>query len=336
MRANLFSLGSAAMAPPALKLLRSGQLSIAELRAMRPLPENAQKLIDDAVIRVGLDRLAVVADLLSEGLTFDLGQEFWGITDLQWDMMNEVGSAKRTMEPLARGEKQIVERTPGHVPVYLTWDDFELGIRTIGAGQRSGQPLDTTMVEQATRRVNEALEDAAINGAGITVAGGTTPGLLTAPNANSFTYTGTGGQTAWDHANKTGAQVVDDVIGMADTLRTHRRFGPYALYVNTSYGNSLNKNFDTSQAITRRQRLEQMVFGGRNLRVVDADQLPANRTSLVQLTSDVVDVVVGQQPTVVSWDHPSGWATNWVVLACLVPRVKTDSASRSGICNGNV
>ena len=323
-------------APPALRLLRSGQLSIAEMRAMRPLPENAQKMIDDAVVRVGLDRLVIVADLLAEGLVFDLGQDFWGVTQLQWDEMSETGGAHRTMDPLARGENQIVDRRPRIIPIYLTWDDFELGIRTIAASQRGGAPIDITQVEQATRRVNEAIEDAMINGIPNPVFGSSVPGLLNAPNVNAFTYETS---TAWDAAGKTGQEIVDDVLGMIALARTDRRFGPYNLYVNTTYGNALNKNFSdgvTTFDITIRQRLERIMAGERALRVREADLLPANRTVLVQMTSDVVDVVVGQQPTVVSWDHPSGWSSNFVSLACVVPRVKTSYEDQSGIVTGNV
>ena len=288
-------------------------------------------------MRVGLDRLVVVQDLLAEGLTFNIGQDFWGVTQLQWDEMAEVGYAHRTMDPLARGENQIVDRRPRIIPVYLTWDDFELGIRTLAASARGGgTPIDTTQIEQATRRVNEGIEDSAINGIPNPVFGSSVPGLLNAPNVNAFTY---GANLAWDDSTKTGQAIIDDVLGMVAMARTARRFGPYNLYVNTTYGNTLNRNFSdgtTTFPVTIRERIEQIVAGGRNVRVREADMLPTNRTVLVQMTSDVIDVVVGQQPTAVSWDHPSGWSTNWVVLACLVPRVKSSYEDTSGIVTGNI
>lgn len=338
MRTNLTSLPS--NASPTLAALMSGDISVAQLRAMRPLPENAQKLIDDAVVRVGLDRLVLVGDLLAEGLTFNIGQEFWGITDLQWDEQDESGVAHRTMDPMARGENQITDRRPRNIPVYLTWDSFNLGIRTLAASQRSGAPLDTTMVEQATRRVNEGIEDAAINGIAAPVFGSTVYGLLNAPNVNAFTYGAAGGPTsAWTHASKTGQDILDDVLGMMDLARAARRFGPYNLYIPTTYGTALAKNFSDGVVTfdkTIRMRLEEIVAGGRNIRIREVDQLPSNRTTLVQMTSDIIDVVIGQQPTVVSWQHPSGWAFDWVVMSCVVPRVKTDYNDKSGIVTGNI
>ena len=320
-------------APPALHALVNGDISIAEMRALRPLPEDSQKLIDDAVVRVGLDRLVVAADLMSAGLTFNLGQQFWGVTQLQWDEMSEAGGAHRTMEPRARGENQLVDRRPRTLPIYLTWDDFELGIRTLSASQRGGAPLDTTLIEQATRRVNEAIEDAAINGIPDPVFGGSVPGLLNAPNVSAFTYDGS---EAWDVVGHTGEEILTDTLGMIDLARVDKMYGPYNLYVNTSYGNKLNEDFKANSDKTIRQRLQEIVVGGRNLAVREADQLPTDRTVLVQMTSDVLDVVVGQQPTVVSWTDASGWGLHWVVLACIVPRVKTTYEDQSGIVTGNV
>jgi hypothetical protein len=322
--------------PPALRLLVEGKLTVAQFRAMRPLPENAQKLIDDSVIRVGLDRLQVTADILQAGLTYDIGQSFWGVTQLQWDMQSEAGGAKRTMEPRARGENFIVDRTPTTIPVYLTWDTFELGIRTLAASQRGGGlPLDTTLIEQATRRVNEAIEDATINGIPTPVFGSTVYGLLNAPNANTYAYAG---GTAWDNVAKTGQQILNDVLAMVALAVADKHYGPYNLYIPTAYDIALNKNWSdgvTTFPITVRQRLEQMMFGGRALQVKVADQLPANRTVLVQMTKDVLDIVTGQEPTVISWDQDGGLGMNWIVLACMIPRVKTTYTSQSGIVVGN-
>jgi Family of unknown function (DUF6260) len=323
-------------APPALRALIEGRITVAQFRAMRPLPENAQKLIDNAVIRVGMDRLSVVADLLAEGMTYDLGQNFWGITQIQWDEINEAGGAHRTMEPRARGENFIVDRQPVVIPVYLTWDSFELGIRTLSASQRAGAPLDTTLIEQATRRVNEGLEDAAINGIPVPVFGSAVPGMLNAPNVNAFTYAS---NEAWDAAGKTGQEIINDVLGMIAMARADKMWGPYNLYIPGAYGVALNKNFTdgvTTFPITVRARIEEMIFGGRNIRVREADMLPANRTILMQMTSSVMDLVTGQEPTVISWDSEGGLGMNWLVLACMVPRVKSTFTDQSGIVTGNI
>lgn len=317
---------------PGLQTLLMRNLSVAQMRAASPLPEDTQRLVDQAVVRVGLDRLTLVADLLSEGLRFPLDDPL-SVLEVKWDSISETGGAQRTMNPEARGENQLPDRVGRTVPVYLTTDDFFMGIRTLRASQRIGMPLDTSMIEQATRRVNEAIEDAAINGVSFTVGGNSAPGILTAPNVNTYAYAGA---EAWNAAGKTGDEILADVLAMIDLANTAKRYGPFNLYVPTAYDNTMNRSFNSAasdQSI--RQRLEQVVAGGRNLRIRGTDLMPANRTALVQMTSDVIDVIDGQAPVVIPWTSPSGFTLHWLIMAIMVPRVKTDYAAKSGIVIGN-
>jgi len=328
-RAQRFTANGAPDAGFQMALMRN--LTVAQLRSASPLPEDAQRVVDQAVVRVGLDRLTLVADLLAEGLTYPLADPL-GVLELKWDSVSETGGAQRTMNPEARGENQLPDRTGRSVPIYLTTDDFFMGIRTLRASERVGAPLDTSMIEQATRRVNEAIEDAAINGVSFTVGGNAAPGLLTAPNVNTYAYAS---NEAWDAAGKTGEEVLGDVLAMIDVATGDKRYGPFNLYVPTLYGNALNRDFKANGDKTTLMRLEEIMVGGRNLRVRPTDMMPANRTALVQMTSDVIDVVDGQAPTVIPWTSPSGMTLHWMVMAIMVPRVKTDYSSRSGIVIGN-
>ena len=52
---------------------------------------------------------------------------------------------------------------------------------------------------------------------------------------------------------------------------------------------------------------------------------------LLQLTSDVVDIVVGMQPTTLQWEDMGGMITNFKVMAIMVPRIKDTQTSQSGI-----
>lgn len=317
-------------------------LSVAEMRALSPLPENAQRIIDQAVVRVGLERLSLVADVMAEGLVYNLPNPL-SVTEIWWDEVSKTGFAYRTMSPEARGEFQLPDRRTNRIPVYITMDDFSMNMRTLLASQRIGQPLDTSMVQEATRRVNEAIEDAAINGAGVVVAGNSTPGLLNQTGVNTYTYdNGAGGaNSAWDNlAQKTGQEIVDDVLRMIDLLQAARRYGPYNLYVPTTYGNALNRNFSdgvTTFPTSILDRLQSIQAGGRNLRVRVCDRLPTNRVVMLQMTSDVIDVIDGQRPTVVPWTSPSGFTLFWAVMAVIIPRVRGgDYEGNSGIVTCNI
>lgn len=324
-RFSLFQGGDGA-APRGLAstLLRCN--SIAEMRHLAPLPKDAQELIDRAVVQVGLDRLVVVADLMAEGLTFPIADPL-SVMEVTWESEAQIGHAIRTMQPSARGERQLPDRKIERIPIYATIDDFSFDSRLLRASQRAGTPIDVSMVSQATRRVNESIEDAMLNGAGITVTGNDAPGLINHTGVNTDTLT-----ASWTTA--TGAQMLDDVLSMADVLRTVNRFGPYNLYIPTDYGNALNDDFKAESDKTIRQRLQELEYGGRNLRIRTADFMPADTVVMMQMTSDIADIITGQPPTAVSWQDGPGWQRFFAILAFMVPRIKVDYEGNSGVVVG--
>lgn len=332
MKHTRFLVGNAPTGNGLAQALIRSNLSIPALRALSPLSEDAQRVVDQAVIRVGLDRLTIFADILAAGLTFPITDPL-SVTEVQWEYVTETGGAQRTMLPQARGEYELPDRTFTRIPVYLTTDDFSLNIRTLRMSERIGQPLDTTLVEQATRRVNEALEDALINGAGVQVGGYSTPGLLDAPNANYIAYTG---GESWAVAGHTGEEIYADVESMISAAIAAKRYGPYTLYVPTNYGTKLNQDYKSATSGTILQRLQEINVGGQNLVVKSADMLPADKTILLQLTSDVVDIIDGQRPTTIPWTSIDGFTLYWMVMAIMVPRVKTDGNATSGIVIGDL
>lgn len=340
-----FSAGSD-KSPIAGAILRSlqetGEISIPALRALSPLSDKAQVMVDNAVIDVGLERLVFAGDLLSEGLTYDLTDPL-SVTQVEWEMMSKTGGAQRTMSPSARGENQLPDRLIRRVPIYLTTDDFSIGIRTLKMSQRVGTPLDLSLVKQATRRVNEAIEDAAINGAttvdgaSLQVGGYAAPGLLNAPNAN--TYTLTADWTGVNTIGTTGPALVVDILAMIAKAQADRKYGPYNLYIGTNAGTMIEGDFKVNTTDTIRQRLERIQVGGRPIRIRIADQMPNASTGvqavLVQMTSDVVEMINGQAPTVIPWTSLDGFTLYWLVMAIMVQRVRTDYDGNSGIVIGS-
>lgn len=306
--------------------------SIDAFRAAAPLPKNTQEMIDNAIVRVGRQRLVLVNDLISDPSLAVPVPNWLSIPTLTSHRLGEAGRASRSMVPGVRGERQLMQWEPYSIPLYVTWDDFQIDAREQAASERVGQPIDTVHAEQATRNVNEDLEDAALNG-GVTVGGLTVPGALDTTTTQAYVS-----NEAWDAAGHDGGDIETDVLAMVAQLQANKFYGPYNLYVNTAYGVKLEKKWSdgvTTFPITIRQHLEQMQFGGRGLRVRVADQLAADRTLLVQMTSDVIDIQVGQQPTPISWQGADPWHTNNVILACIVTRVKVNTEGNYGICAGN-
>lgn len=317
------------------RLLNSG-LTIEEIRALSPLEENAQRIIDNAVVEVGVERLVIAQDIIDAGLTYNLTDPL-SVLEVQWERTSKVGGAQRTMNPSARGENQLPDRNPKRIPVYLTTDDFFMGVRVLKASQRVGAPLDTTLVKQATRRVNEAVEDATINGAGVQVEGYTTPGILNAPNAQTYALT-----TDWRPASPvigtTGPAMLADIGAMIGLLQAKKMYGPYNVYYGTQAAITLTSDFKTNTSDSIGTRLRAAATDLNINKFAVADQMPGGATGpqvvVMQMTENVIDMVYGQAPTVIPWTSPDGFTLFWLVMAIMIPRVRDDYDGNSGIVIG--
>jgi hypothetical protein len=302
-------------------------------RAAAPLPDDAQRFFDKAIVRVGRNRLAIADDVISRGLTYSL-PNWLAVPELYWEQEADVGNVRVVMDPSSRMDSSMRASEGKTMPIPAIVSDFGFGLRTLLVSQRAGLPLDDSLFENHTRRVNEKIEDIFING--WTAANGNSIfGLLNAPNVNTVTYSGT--NKAWDHASKTGAEILTDVLAMANALKADKFYGPYTLFIEKNYENAILKDYVSGYPKTIRARLEELSFGGTPLRIVTADQLPDDRTAMVQMTSNVIQAVIGQTPTQMSWsgEHPMG-GQNFGVLACVLPRIRDTYDDTSGICTGNV
>ena len=158
-----------------------------------------------------------------------------------------------------------------------------------------------------------------------------------APNANtaalSVDWTGT------NTVGTTGPAMVNDVLGAIGTLQGDKKFGPYNIYVGTKAGAMMEGDFKVYSSDSIRQRIEAITVGGRNLRVRIADRMPNAATgvqmAICQMTSDVVEIVNGQPPTVIPWTSLDGFTLYWLVLAIMVPRIRSDYDGNSGVCIGS-
>lgn len=310
------------------------QIDADGFRALAPLPFNSQVQIDTAVVGVGLDRLTLMADVMAAGLTYNLPDPL-SFTQLQWNKSNKVGNARRVMSPETRGENFLPDLLAQNLPIYLTISQFELGIRELKMSQRVGLPLDTSNVESGTRSVNENMEDAFINGAttldgqAMAVAGYSAPGIVNATNAETQSLTA----ASWD-STPVAATILSETQAMMAKLRANKKFGPYRLYVNTEVGANLDNDYTTAAPQnTIKERLLKME-GLQAIRT--ADLMPATKVVLVQMTKDVLDVVVGQRPTVIPWTSVSGFTFYNMIMAIMVPRVKQDYNGKTGICVGTI
>ena len=310
---------------------------IAEMRSFSPLPRDAQEILDGEILRVGRDGLVLANDLLDSNLTRAV-PNWLSFTTFTAQRASEAGRAKIGMTPNTRGERALPDLAEYSTPMACIWEDWEFDPRTLATAARNGYAIDTTMAEQATRNVNEMIEYITINGHvdangdPILVYGLPIYGLLNAPNATPYAYTG---GEAWDAAGKDGSEIQADIINMMKLGKAAKYPGPWTLYIPTSYGFKLSGEYTANYPKTILSRLLE-IPNLAGIKVVDA--LPDNKVILLQKTRNVFDFLVGMLPTNFSWATNPGMPYSGVssmVAAVVVPRPKFDYNEQTGIVLGD-
>lgn len=303
------------------------------LRANSPLPRDAEVAIDDAINVARFGNLAFVSMLIRRGLTRPL-PNWLSVLELENRAINDVGEANQTMELDVRYERSIPDLTDRRIPIYATWEATDFPQRLLSVADRAQWPLETNFVTSSTQHVNRKIEQQGINGLGFNMRGHTAPGILTDP-VNTIENVDS---KSWLDPTKTSVDIENDVDAGVNELADSdggNFTGPFALVLGTQLGNRLNKPYTANYAGTLRQQLLSKDYGGQ-LEIVSTSEMPLDYWALVQLTPDVIDVVVGQGPQKVVWrlsNHPFS-GVGIMIVACEIVRTHTTYTGKSGIIVG--
>jgi uncharacterized linocin/CFP29 family protein len=278
------------------------------------------KDLDRTVLSVTTDRLAGVADLIGRGLVHNLGS--LGSIISQWQKSSDMTPANFSMSGTTPGEKDRLTFDTDSVPVPIVHKDFSVNIRHLEASRRNGESIDTMQTAVAARKVAEASEDMLFSGEAITVEGGTIYGYLNYPNRNTMDN-GTPWTSITDNQD-----IIDQVSAGLQMLRNDHFYGPYTIYIPGAYEAKLDEDFRANDNRTVKQRILAL-SGVAGITVVD--RLEADTVVIVQLTNDVVDMAIAQQPTTLQWQSQGPLVEEFKVMACWVPRLKSDFENNCGI-----
>lgn len=288
--------------------------------------------MDTVVGRENQLRLRGIRDLMDMGLIYDLRRVGLAKTVLQWESISDYGAAEVDMDGVARATQDRLKVGLNQLPLFITHKDVTFTAREIAAAHNSNEPMDMENVQMAARKVAEALETMLFTGAIRTIQLPTAWGsalsysYTTAPNRVTSTLA-----FGWLNGSATPASIVQDIMNMKQAAINGRFYGPWILYVPVNYTAVLDKDYSIVTNVvtnTIRQRILN-IDGILDIRV--ADFLPNNNVLLVQMTRDVVDLVVCQEPIILPWEEQGGMLVHFKVLACMVPRMKNTYALRSGI-----
>ena len=285
------------------------------------------KIMDEAVIKAARARMRVVADLRGAGLQFVIPNGM-GKTVLEYEDQSDITDASISMDPLRRtdGDRPVYDLKT--LPLPVTHKDFDIGLRQLLASRNSNTPLDTTMAELAGTKVAESVEKLTV-GANSTFAfgGGTVYGFTNYTNRLTKTI------TAPTAGGWTPADTVQEVLAMKTQSQDAYHYGPWTVYCTTDWDQYMDDDYSAAKGdLTLRQRLR-MIEGIQDVKT--ADHLNGTFVlMMVQQTTNVVRMVIGMEVATVQWESQGGFGQHFKVLTIMVPQLRADQNSNTGIVHG--
>lgn len=244
----------------------------------------------------------------------------------QFRMASERIRPSVNMDGRSRADRDRTERVVRSVPVPIIRTDYEIGRRELLASRKLGSPLDTFEAGEAASAVAEEQERMLFLGdATVVVHGASIPGYTNLAARDTGTAAAYGGGDFGTISN-----IVPTFLGMLAALAAKRYHGPFVGYVaDAQYHEMLDVYTDGSgqTALARATSLPQI------LEIKPSDFLTASHVLLVQMTPNVVDLVIGMDIENREWMSPDEQALYYAVLAASAPRLKTDYAGNAGIAH---
>ncbi len=279
--------------------------------------------LDRTIFEMVKLRRNAVADVISAGLT-----KRTTLAEMlsQFRMASERVRPSVNMDGRSRAVQDRTERVVYSVPVPIIRTDYEIGRRELLASRKLGSPVDTFEAGEAAGAVAEEQERMLFNGdTSIIIGGSGISGYTTLAARDTATAAAYGGGDFGTISN-----VLPTFLGMLNALAAKRYHGPFNCYIaQTQYHQLLDTFTDGSgqTALARALELPQISS------IKASDFLAAGVLVMVQMTSNVVDIVIGMDVENREWESPDGQAMFFAVMAASAPRLKTDYAGNAGIAH---
>jgi len=278
--------------------------------------------IDRVVTEMVKLRLNGVADLLSRGLTYNT--TLAAIT-VRWRVASERVRPAVTLDGRTNTVMDRVDKKTYEVPVPIIHAGYELGRRELLASRNLGADIDTLEASEAAFSVAEESERILFDGSsGIVVGGSTIYGYTNQPQRDTGTAAAYGGG-----AFSTVGNGYKTLLGMISALSAKRYHGNFGMYVSASEYEELNQYYTDGSGDTDIMRME----AHPKVEFVKPSDFLTTEAVLVQLTSNVVDMVVAESLRNVEWETPDGMGLFFKVYHAMAPRLKVDYAGNIGIAH---
>ncbi len=305
--------------------------------AERPINTNATLRkdewidLEDQIIESARERLVIVDDLQSAGLTYNVGG--LGTIISEWEQGSEITDAEITMDGETVNNKDRQAFGLKGVPIPIIQKDFTIGERMLLASRQRGASLDVTTGAEAARAVARKSEKMVFFGAsiGATNSAGNVyniPGLTTFADRETYTI------SDWsDTTNVTPQDIFTEILAMVQALNVNQRaYGPFNLYIPGVYASRFREDFKANSDKTLMERVQDE---DSIARVRVSDVLTDGNVIMQEMNRRVIDLAVAADVTTVQWQSGSGFTNNFKTYAAWAPRLKSDYDGRCGTCHGS-
>lgn len=297
------------------------------------LTKEQWKAMDQRLVTVARPQLRVWSDLVGAGLTYTV-PDGMGTILLQEQTITDGGKAIISMDPAVDSERDRPTFDTRSFPLPVIHGDVSFSMRQLAVSRRPGlaglaAPLDTTMLEQVTRRITEKVELLTIGGSGQTFSygGSSIYGLTTKPQRITNTMT-LPTDPSW-----TPALFVDEILDMIEDLQALNFNGPYGMYFSPNWAKYINGDYASTYGGetlgSRLDKIEDISFR-RKIRY----GLSGYQVILFQLTPDVIRAVTGMRLQTIQWFSKGGLGWHAKVMAIMAPQLRTNADNEIGVNHG--
>lgn len=290
------------------------------------------KYMDQKLVTVARPLLRVWSDLVGAGLTYTV-PDGMGTIVLQEQTITDGGSVRVDMDALVESERDRPTFDIRNFPLPIVHGDVSFSARQLAVSRRQGTggvsaPLDTTMLEQVTRRLVEKVELMTIGQAtSYSYGGGTVYGLTTKPQRLTTTMTNPT-DPSW-----TPSLFIDEILLMLSALQDINFNGPYGMYFSPNWSKYINGDYTQAYSAdtlgTRIDKIDDISFR-RKLRF----GLTGFQVILFELNPSVIRAVTGMRLQTIQWDSKGGLAKNFKIMAIMVPQLRSNASDQTGINHG--
>lgn len=308
-------------------------------KAYRAIQANAATLrkdewvhFDSALQGVFQRPRAGIDDLVSRNLTYDFNG--YAASVLEFESISDTSGVGLAMDPDSQGTQNTAKYELASLPLPIFHAEFSLGDRYLQMSRTRGTPMDTSLIEKKGKDMMEGLEYLLFNGvvegssSAFKYAGSSIYGYLNWPSSVPVNFTAGAGK-GWTHADTTAAGIVADVQNLIQALRNNRCFGPYMVYIPSSYWKKMSGDYAAGYPKTILQRIKEVEPQVIDIKI--SEFIAGDKVVAVQMDKSTVRLVRGLAMTPVQTQLRPYGRHEFQILMIQVPQLRTDGAGRSGV-----